>query len=74
MRTVAKLSAALLACFITTQANAYIYFAHGRMLALDWADDRWILKLEAGPTRWCGSSVPPCWNNASSSTGERDRE
>jgi hypothetical protein len=56
MRTVAKLSAALLACFITTQANAYIYFAHGRMLALDWADDRWILKLEiygyeSGPSR-----------------------
>ena len=54
MRTVAKVSAALLACFIASQANAYIYFAQARMLSLDWADDAgkademvWII----GPAR-----------------------
>jgi hypothetical protein len=56
MRTLAKLSAALLATCFAAGANATIYFAHGRMLSLDWAEDRWILKLEihgyeSGPVR-----------------------
>ena len=51
----AKISAALLAGFLAGQAQATIYFAHGRMLSLDRAQDRWVLKLEiygygSGPT------------------------
>ena len=56
MRRIAKLCAALLVGLFACQANAYIYFASGRMLSLDWAQDRWILKLEiygyeSGPSR-----------------------
>ena len=56
MRTVAKCVAALLATLFAAQADATIYFAQGRMLSLDWAEDRWILKLEiygyeSGPSR-----------------------
>jgi len=56
MRKATKISAALLAAFIVTQAHATIYFATGRMLSLDWAQDRWVLKLEiygyeSGPQR-----------------------